>query len=168
MDLIKETRKINNEIRSLILSLVDEETGEITPEANEILKKKEKEKEDVLMALGETTVRFSELENSLNEQIKRLQEIKKSYTKKKEAFKKLLKENILEGTKIYSDYFTISWRKSSFVDVDEMLVDFENLPADLKKVRIEVNKTKVKEWVKEGKPIPEGIMVLQKNNLIIK
>jgi hypothetical protein len=78
----------------------------------------------------------------------------------------------LNGEEIKQDTFNIKYSKSETVEVDETLDAeflYEKFPDLINKdVVYSVNKIKVKEYIKKGLPIPEGITINQNTNIQIK
>lgn len=102
---------------------------------------------------------------SIDEEIKRLKELKSKFQKGNERLKNFVKfvmEN-KEIKKLESPLGSFSFRKSKSVEVtDENLIDDKF--CEFKKVP---NKTKIKKAIEEGKEV-KGAKILEKNNLIIK
>ena len=72
--------------------------------------------------------------------------------------------NIPEGVKFKDARTVISWRKSTSVFIDCVP---ELLPDQFKKIKIEPDKTEIKNILKAGGKI-DGCKLVEKNNLQIK
>lgn len=94
-----------------------------------------------------------------------LEKRQKAAENKAESLKKYLSDN-LNGMKLKDSRVAISYRRSESVEVDDML-DLRTLPDDLVKVRLEPDKTAIKEAIKEGMVV-KGCRIVEKNNLQIR
>ena len=75
-------------------------------------------------------------------------------------------QGALEGEKFKDARSSISYRKSTSVEIDESL-DLNILPDSLKKVTVEPNKTAIKEAIEAGLDI-EGCRLVTKTNIQIR
>lgn len=158
---------INKDIEDILFNSVDEETGEILPEAFEKIEALELKKEDLIHNVGLANVQAKMNESAVSEEIKRLQAIKKSLTSRKEAAKRFLEKHLEPGTKFEFDNLKISWRKSQEVVLDE-LTEVDDLPDEFVRVKKEVDKTAIKNSYKATNTLPEGVKVIDKQNIQIK
>lgn len=109
-------------------------------------------------------------QNAIADEIKNLQQKKKVIENKIEFIKNYLKNNLFEGEKINGENYSISWRKSESIEIDPFIDEkkFAEQYPELVSVKIEIQKSKVKELIKSTGLIPEGIDYVEKQNLIIK
>ena len=87
------------------------------------------------------------MENAINEEIKALTSRKNSHRSKAESIKKFLSYIVITGEKLEDATAKISWRKSESVWFDEM--NISKLPNEAIKTTVSVNKTELKDWIKE-------------------
>lgn len=163
---------INETIQSIIddESSVDPLTGEFSPEAVAKFESLQLERADMIKSIGLANIFHISQSESVNNEIKRLTEIKKYYESKAEAAKKFLQKHLEIGEKFDFDTLKISWRKSEETIIDELLdlTEFSIKYPELVRIKTEVNKSAIKELYKENKPLPEGTKVITKQNLVIK
>ena len=148
------------EIKQDILDCIDMETGEITdPERLEQLQIDRHEK---LRNIAFVAINASADITAYREQEKR-------FTAKRKAAEKTLawaKETLareLAGQKMKEAEFTISYRPSEVVEID----DDANLPAEFIKMKSEWDKAAIKEALKEG-AVFDGCRLVQKQNIQIR
>jgi hypothetical protein len=148
------------EIKQDILDCIDMETGEITdPERLEQLQIDRHEK---LRNIAFVAINASADITAYREQEKR-------FTAKRKAAEKTLawaKETLareLAGQKMKEVEFTISYRPSEVVEID----DDADLPAEFIKMKSEWDKAAIKEALKEG-AVFEGCRLVQKQNIQIR
>ena len=148
------------EIKQDILDCIDMETGEITdPERLEQLQIDRHEK---LRNIAFVAINASADITAYREQEKR-------FTAKRKAAEKTLawaKETLareLAGQKMKEAEFTISYRPSEVVEID----DDADLPAEFIKMKAEWDKAAIKEALKEG-AVFEGCRLVQKQNIQIR
>jgi hypothetical protein len=148
------------EIKQDILDCIDMETGEITdPERLEQLQIDRHEK---LRNIAFVAINASADITAYREQDKR-------FTSKRKAAEKTLqwaKETLareLAGQKMKEAEFTISYRPSEVVEID----DDADLPAEFIKMKSEWDKAAIKEALKEG-AVFEGCRLVQKQNIQIR
>lgn len=163
---------INESIESIINdeNSVDQLTGEFTLEASAKFESLQLERADMVKSIGLANIFHNSQADSVSAEIKRLTEIKKYYESKAEAAKKFLQKHLEVGEKFDFDTLKISWRKSESVESDELL-DLSKQEYNLvtkTKIVYELDKNLIKSMVKQGMPIPEGIKVVEKQNLQIK
>ena len=148
------------EIKQDILDCIDMETGEITdPERLEQLQIDRHEK---LRNIAFVAINASADITAYREQEKR-------FTAKRKAAEKTLawaKETLareLAGQKMKEAEFTISYRPSEVVEID----DDADLPAEFIKMKSEWDKAAIKEALKEG-AVFDGCHLVQKQNIQIR
>lgn len=113
---------------------------------------------------------LSAFQTAVAEEIKNLQQKKKQIENKIEFIKNYLRNNLFEGEKINGENFSISWRKSDCIEVSPFLDEkkFAEQYPELVSLKIEIQKSKIKELIKTTGLIPEGIDFVEKQNIIIK
>jgi len=162
--------EINQEIESVLENAIDLETGEISEEAlqkiNELQIAKDAKVENVAL-WHKNLIAESK---AIADEIKALQERKKSIEKKLEWQERYL-ELALQGQKFETAKVQISYRKSQAVEIDDLdkfIVGYKDNP-DLVTVKIDYapNKTEIKKMLKEGQEIM-GAVLVERQNMQIK
>jgi hypothetical protein len=179
--LIKEKRKMNssdlrnqflsiqNNETNLLLKYVDEETGEIPENIFETLENLGNKKSEIIDSATESYHSFMELSSLVNEKLARLENLEKIYKTTATSIKKVLGNNLVEGEKINTVDYQISWRKSSSIEIDELMepVDIEiQYPHCVKTVKTFI-KPELSKLLKESVKI-EGVKISEKQNINIK
>jgi hypothetical protein len=170
-----------------LLKLIEEAEGELTPEIEQALALTEEEFEAKAVSYGFVVKSFEDVEEVLDKEIKRLQELKKKATKRAEKFKDTLDKAMSEFgiEKIKTETLTLSYRASKPVELAE---DFEdnflkhvNIVAQVKEgaptglgllveyfdIKVTASKTRIGDALKEGTMI-NGAKIVEKKNLQIK
>jgi hypothetical protein len=148
------------EIKQDILDCIDMETGEITdPERLEQLQidKHEKLRNIAFVAINATADIAA-----YKEQEKRFK-AKRTAAEKTLAWAKETLSRELAGQKMKEAEFTISYRPSESVEIDEGA----DLPPEFLKMKSEWDKAAIKEALKEG-AVFEGCRLVQKQNIQIR
>ena len=159
----KSLYHIENEYLTII-SQVEELDGELTPELEEQLTINEKELQSKSIAYLEFIGSKEALNVRVNDEIKRLQAVKKS----NDTLVKNLKNRLLDAVKLYGDFEVgltkFGTRKSSSVSVD----DVNSLPKELKVIKVteQADKKAIKEALQAGESI-EGCEIVENLNLKI-
>jgi len=161
--------EINYEIENIIENNVSE-TGEISPEIEKQLETLELQRKDKIKALALLHKDLNYFIDTIVNEIKLLQQKKKVIENKINFIKKYLERNLAEGEKFNEPNFTISWRKSISIEIDPFIDEkkFAEQFPDLVSIKIEIQKNKVKDYIKTTGVIPDGVNYIEKNNLIIK
>jgi len=147
-----------------IINQVEELEGELTPELEEQLTINEKELQGKSIAYLEFIGSREELNKRVDDEIKRLQAIKKSNSN----LIGNLKNRLLDAVKLYGTFEVgltkFGTRKSSSVQVE----DVNSLPKELKVVKVTetADKKAIKEALKAGQVI-EGCEIVESLNLKI-
>jgi len=151
------------EIDEKILSLVDEETGEIADlEALEAL---EMERDAKISNIGCWIKDLKAEAEAIKAEKQNLEKRQKVAENKAEQLKGFL-TRYLNGAKYKDARVSISYRSSVSTEVDEAL-DLNKLPEEFKKVKVEANKTAIKEALQAGEVI-EGCRLVEKTNIQIR
>jgi hypothetical protein len=147
-----------------ILNQVDELNGELTPELEEQLVINEKELQSKSIAYLEYIKTKEALNTRIDEEIKRLQALKKSNNN----IITRLKNGLLTAVNIYGKFevglTTFGTRKTSSVIVE----DVNSLPKEYKTIKVteQANKAEIKKALKNGELI-EGCEIVEGTNLKI-
>ena len=165
-DIIKEYYALQDLIEAELENpSFDPTTGEVIP-IEEILKEeignlqgaKEEKLENIEYLKRDNKSKIE----ALNEEIKRLQNRKKSLEKTNENLSNL--QNILlAGEKLKTTKFTFSYRKSKSVEIKEL----DLIPDDYKKVTYTADKTKIKKAIEAGEFI-QGAEIVEKKSLSVR
>lgn len=151
------------EIDEAILALVDPETGEVVDvEALEALEMERDRKISNVACWYKDLKAEAEAIKAEKQNLARRQQ---SCENKAEQLKDYL-FRALNGLKYKDSKVSISYRKSEEVIVDESL-DLNTLPEDLLRVKLEPNKTAIKDAIKEGMEV-KGCTLMEKNNIQIR
>lgn len=164
---------INQEIFDLINNGVDEETGELTTETSERFQQLQLKKEDIIQSIGLTHIVNKAEAEKVNEEIKRLQSIKSHYSRREEAAKKMLQKFIRLGEEYKFSNLVVKYQKNPHRVIVDDLIDLERLhdagsALIIKDISYSLDNKLIKEYYKNGKPLPEGISVAQEFSLRIK
>jgi hypothetical protein len=156
--------QINQDLLDLFQQ-VDDQEGEITEEQQELLVIKEGELQQKAVAYREVIGTNEAFITRIDEEIKRLQALKKQ----KQGLVQRLKDNLLNAVNLFGEFtvgtITFGTRKSSSVEVE----DVNNLPSEFKKVKVteSADKTAIKKALKSGEDVP-GCQLIESVNLKIK
>ena len=148
-----------------IFQQVDEQEGELTPEQETALEIKEGELQQKAVAYREVIGNNEQFIQRIDDEIKRLQALKKQ----KQGLVQRLKDNLLNAVNLFGEFtvgtVTFGTRKSSSVIVE----DVNALPGEYKKVKVTetADKTAIKKALKAGEQI-EGCSIQESINLKIK
>lgn len=139
---------------------VDEETGEILNimQLDEIMMARDEKIENIALWIKNLDAEAS----AIREEEKALAERRRSKEKKAESLKEYLSSN-LDGKMFETSKVKISFRKSQSLNV----ADVEKLPGVFRKVKIEADKTAIKNALKSGFYI-EGCEIVENSNIQIK
>nr|DAI04698.1 MAG TPA: resistance protein [Caudoviricetes sp.] len=154
------------EIDNEMLSLIDEETGEIKDyEAFEELQIQKEEKIENTALWYKNLVAESK---AIREEEKALAERRKSLENKAEQLKGYV-SRALQGNKFATSKVAVNYRKSTAVEVDDEFIDYamKNNSDLLIYKQPEPNKTAIKEMLQGGFDIPHAELV-ERNNMSIK
>lgn len=155
----------------LYLECIDEETGEIR-EVN-TLNELQISITDSLVRKGTGIIKYIKNTESnmsgIDEEIKRLQALKKSSKTKIENFKDFVRYSMenMEVKKIETELGNLVLRKSKSVNIDENLIDMEDERFIKTEIKKSVSKTELKKLIESGEEI-KGAALIEKNSLNIK
>ena len=147
-----------------IMEQIQANEGEITEELSSQLEINETQLQGKSIAYLEIIKGFESRKITIDEEIKRLQAIKK----REDNIVKNLKERLLEAVNLFGEFESglhkFGTRKSSSIDVE----DVNSLPKEYKVVKVieSADKKALKEAIKRGEEI-EGVELVEKLNLKI-
>lgn len=154
------------EINAAMLALVDDETGEIKDfdEFEALQMERETKIENMVLWYKNLTAESK----AIREEEKTLAERRRARESKAERLKLYLNE-ILQGEKFNTAKASVTYRKSTAVELDEGFVEWakENNDALLTYKNPEPNKTAIKETLNEGAAVPFA-RIEERNNISIK
>lgn len=164
--------EITSEMRvldELFLSCIDEETGEVKDDG--VIDILEQELKLQLQTKGAGIIKsFKNSEamlNGVDEEIKRLQALKKSISNQINSRKEYIVRNMemMGITKIETELGNLSLRKSKSVNIyDESLIDKKFIEIETKE---KISKTEIKKAIEAGEHV-QGANIVEKNSLNIK
>lgn len=164
--------EITSEMRvldELFLSCIDEETGEVKDDG--VIDILEQELKLQLQTKGAGIIKsFKNSEamlNGVDEEIKRLQALKKSISNQINSRKEYIVRNMemMGITKIETELGNLSLRKSKSVNIyDESLIDKKFIEVETKE---KISKTEIKKAIEAGENV-QGANIVEKNSLNIK
>jgi len=158
--------KIQAEYQQIVNELIDN-GGNLTPELELALQITKDNFHSKSESYAFITRQFNAEINIINEEVKRLQQAKKTREKAIERLKANIEMAMItfEVDKIETPLIKISFRKSESVEVD----DINTLPALYKVVKVSesADKLKIKDAIKSGEKI-EGCYLKTNRNLQIK
>lgn len=155
------------DIDSAIVSLIDEETGEISDE--EAFDALQMERDVKVENIGLYFKDLAAEAKAIKEEEASLAARRKSVENKAERLKKLL-AYALQGQKFSSPRLKVSYRKSSTVELKDGFIDWASENADdlLTYSEPKPNKTLIKAAIKDGR-VPENLAAIETHeNIAIK
>ena len=162
--------EINQSIRKLLDEgfVCDEDTGELLFDGITGLEQLEELRESKILAVAKYTKELSAEIDAFDEERKRidgrLKMQQKQMERKVEWLKTYLACNLTDGEKVKDSLATISWRRSSSVEV---ACEPDALPAEYKRVKVEADKTALKAALERGLTVV-GCAIITKNSIVIK
>ena len=162
--------KIHAEVINLIESQVDPATGELPKIAAAHLNTLSIRRADAIHQISLFHLENKAKAEAVEGEIKRLQLIKNSFEIRESFAKKIIERELADGETFEFENAKISYRKSEVVEVGDDL-DLSQLAFDqpeLIDISYSLKKAEIKKLAKDNKPIPEGITIVKKNNLVIK
>lgn len=161
----KSLYNINEEQRLLVNQLIESE-GELTPELEEALEMNQKNRNQKAVAYLEVISRQEATVKMIEEEIKRLQALKKTKTN----IVTRLKDNLLNCVKAFGAFevgtLKFGTRKSTVLIVDDEKIDKIPNEYKTKVTTIKVDKTAIKKALKDGAEL-EGCRLQENLNLKI-
>jgi len=149
-----------------LISQVEQAEGELTPELESALTINKAELEVKSIAYVEVIKQRESFNARIDEEIKRLQAIKKA----NDNLVLRLKNNLLNAVNMFGNFeagfLKLSTRKSKSVEVN---IDTNDLPKEFKSIKVTEapDKTAIKKAIESGQEI-EGCRIVENINLAIK
>lgn len=161
--------EINTEIEKCVImdgEVIDGETGEILDK--EYLDNLVMERKDKITNLAKWTINLASDEDALDNEIKRLQDKKKSVKNKRESIEKYLSYVVGDDEKVTDGIISVSKRRSESVEVNlESFRKWADADKYLKYDEPKPIKAELKKLLKGGNNIP-GCELKEKYNLQVK
>jgi hypothetical protein len=147
-----------------ILQEIEQNEGELTPEIEEALVINAQELSEKSLAYVEFMGNLNAQNNRIEEEIKRLQLLKKKNTQLLEFLQKGLVQAVNEFGTIHTGTYTIGVRNSE----ECIIEDSDRIPEKFKTVKMEVqvDKMAVKKAIKSGENVPGAHLQANKHPLI--
>lgn len=162
--------KISNELREVYNKLengegINLETGELSPELVNALEVSQANLQAKGVDIGYVIKSFDDEIDLYDREIKRLTERKQALKNAQERVKNNLKNAMEEFgiVEIKGQTLKISFRKSESVEVDNI----EELDDKFKRIKVEADKTAIKQAIKSGEEV-RGARLVENNNLQIR
>ena len=162
--------EISSELREVYNKLengegIDMETGELSPELVNALEVSQANLQAKGIDIGYVIKSFDDEIDLYDREIKRLTERKQALKNAQERVKNNLKNAMEEFgiVEIKGQTLKINFRKSESVEVDNL----EELDDKFKRVKIEADKTAIKQAIKSGEEV-KGARLVENNNLQIR
>ena len=149
-----------------LISQIEQAEGELTPELESALTINKAELEVKSIAYVEVIKQRESFNARIDEEIKRLQAIKKA----NDNLVSRLKNNLLNAVNMFGNFeagfLKLSTRKSKSVEVN---IDTNDLPKEFKSIKVTEapDKTAIKKAIESGQEI-EGCRIVENINLAIK
>lgn len=157
--------EITKELDELMNSCIDEETGEIDPEALDRLKELNIAKDQKIENCALVIKNLNAEADAIKAEAKKLTDRARQNAKKVEWLKEYI-SNALNGEKMTTARVSISYRKSKSVECS--LDDITVLPKEfLRFGDPELNKTEIKKVIEAGGTV-EGCSIVEKTSMQIK
>ena len=147
-----------------LMNTIEDNFGEITPELESALQIHESERNQKTIAYLQTISNKESFNIQIDNEIKRLQAIKKQ----NDSLISKLKESLLNAVNLFGS-FEVGFNKFGTRKSSSVEVDFVNeLPKEYKVVKIteQADKAKIKKALMNGEKIP-GCRIVEKSNLKI-
>jgi len=149
-----------------LISQIEQAEGELTPELESALTINKAELEVKSIAYTEVIKQRESLNTRIDEEIKRLQALKKQ----NDTLVTKLKNNLLNAVNLFGNYeagfLKFSTRKSKAVIVD---IDTNDLPKEFKTIKVTeaADKNAIKKAIENGNEV-RGCYIIENTNLQIK
>lgn len=160
--------EINEAIETIFANYVDHETGEISREGEELLNGLQLQKETKIVNIGMFYKNLQGFVDACKEEKKRIDDKQKSAEKKLDWLKSYIEANV-NGEKINTPQISISYRKSSRLEVDDN-IDLEMIEQswpEIIRTKKEIDKTSAKKLISGDVKIT-GMRIIESNNIQIK
>jgi hypothetical protein len=158
----KNLFRINEDIFRLYQQ-IDDNGGELTPELEEQLTITENDRESKCEGYVSVIRMFKSKSQLIKDEAKRLLDAARTYDKSIERLEDNLLSSIVQLGNIKTNFVSISTRRNKSVEIAD---DIE-IPLQYQRVKIEANKTAIKEALESGIDVP-GATIVEKFSLLIK
>ena len=152
----------------LLEDQINHETGEIVPgdyeAAEDLLNETQEALDRKALDVACAIKGFDAEAAAISDEIKRLTQRKREAENKARWLKNYLANHVEQGAKYSDARCSITWRKSTAVEVDEAI-----LPEDDKfwRIKREINKSAIADLLKQGQTVP-GAGLVERQNISIK
>jgi len=146
---------------------INEETGEV--DSLEI-EKVEMQKVEKVTNLVHIFKEYEYESEKFKSEIEKLQDRKRVSDNAIKSLKTYI-ELLADGEKYEGVSFKIGFRKSESIEIDELNINVQNLKVLIPGaviIEYKFNKSKIKEYYRINKTLPEGVSIVEKNNIQIK
>ena len=164
-----ELSKEYEALRVLTTEEFDEETGELIDNSEAIkalLDELDSKRDDKLKGIEYIKREFESINAAIDIEKKRLDARKKVFTRKIENMKDL-QVYLLDGEKVETDLFTFSFRKSTSVNIDDVLLATLQGKFVEEKTTFTIKKAEIKKALVDGEEV-KGAHLETKQNLQVK
>jgi hypothetical protein len=158
----KNLFNINEDIFRLHLQ-IEENGGELTPELEEQLTITEHDRESKCEGYVSVIRQLKSKSQLIKDEAKRLLDAARTYDKSVERLEDNLLSSIVQLGNIKTNFVSISTRRNKSVEIAD---DIE-IPLQYQRVKIEANKTAIKEALESGIDVP-GATIVEKFSLLIR
>jgi hypothetical protein len=158
----KNLFNINEDMFRLHLQ-IEENGGELTQELEEQLTITEHERESKCEGYVSIIGQLKSKSELLKREAKRLLDAARTYDKSVERLEDNLLSSIVQLGNIKTNFVSISTRRNKSVEI----ADDVEIPLQYQRVKIEANKTAIKEALESGIDVP-GATIVEKFSLLIK
>jgi hypothetical protein len=158
----KNLFRINEDIFRLYQQ-IDDNGGELTPELEEQLTITENDRESKCEGYVSVIRMFKSKSQLIKDEAKRLLDAARTYDKSIERLEDNLLSSIVQLGNIKTNFVSISTRRNKSVEI----ADDVEIPLQYQRVKIEANKTAIKEALESGIDVP-GATIVEKYSLLIR
>ena len=158
----KNLFNINEDMFRLHLQ-IEENGGELTPELEEQLTITEHDRESKCEGYVSVIRQLKSKSQLIKDEAKRLLDAARTYDKSVERLEDNLLSSIVQLGNIKTNFVSISTRRNKSVEIAD---DIE-IPLQYQRVKIEANKTAIKEALESGIDVP-GATIVEKFSLLIR
>lgn len=142
---------------------IEENGGELTPELEEQLTITEDERESKCEGYVHVIRELKSRSQFIKDEAKRLLDAARTYDKSVERLEDSLLQSIVQLGSVKTNFVSISTRRNKSVEIDDNV----EIPLAYQRVKIEANKTAIKEALESGVDVP-GARIVEKFSLLIR
>jgi hypothetical protein len=142
---------------------IEENGGELTQELEEQLTITEHDRESKCEGYVSVIRQLKSKSQLIKDEAKRLLDAARTYDKSVERLEDNLLSSIVQLGNIKTNFVSISTRRNKSVEI----ADDVEIPLQYQRVKIEANKTAIKEAIESGIDVP-GATIVEKFSLLIK